>query len=103
MEIMIEVERGMYIIRGGRYVISPKDHGKILRGVTLEENEQRCDFRKAGTFEGIVKTVENGTLVLSPATENSSYAVDFGHYYAVTTRLEEVRIPLDSIDMICGM
>lgn len=101
---MIELEKGLYIIQGDKYVILPKDRREVAYGKIIATREVRGDYAHADySLTGTVKEIEGGLLVLSPATSRKTYAVDFGHVYEVTTELEEAKIPIKNIESIVGM
>lgn len=101
---MIELKDGLYIVQGDRYKIIARDSTKVVQGETIATRKIRGNYRHAeDDITGIVKELECGTLVLSPATRRSTYAVDFGHVYEVTKELKEVRIQIKNIETIVGL
>ena len=99
---MIELKNGLYIIQGDKYRILPKDSRRIVCGEAIAEKDERGDYVQ-DNLVGIVKGVEHGLLLLSPATRCKSYTVDFGHVREVTTEMKEVKIPIENIESIVGM
>lgn len=98
---MIELKKGLYIVQGDKYVVLPKDSWEVVHGEVIATRDKRGDYVQ-DNLTGIVKNVESGLLVLSPATRRNSYTVDFGHVREVTTEMKEARIPIENIESIVG-